>query len=74
MKWFGKSWGAPINEDTEETSVPLGERCMHCGKVFQEGDQGLTMPRRGGAEGQEIAGHLDCIERAFGVPLDGFSP
>ena len=67
-KWFGPSWGAPVNENTEEMSVPLGENCIDCGEAFDHGDQGVAIPasREIAANGQ-VFYHLRCFLREIGV-------
>ena len=42
-RWFGPSWGAPVNEPELEIAVPIGVPCAYCEEPFVAGDQGLTM-------------------------------
>ncbi|KKL98943.1 hypothetical protein LCGC14_1819330, partial [marine sediment metagenome] len=49
MKWFGPSWGAPINDDCGKVPTP-GWKCLHCEKGFDEESQGVTMSYAGGPE------------------------
>lgn len=44
MKWFGASWGAPVNEDTEWAPTPIGEPCMNCDEPIDAEDQGVLIP------------------------------
>lgn len=44
MQWFGASWGAPVNEFSEQTEVPVGASCQGCSSPVNEGDQGYLIP------------------------------
>lgn len=47
---FGGKWDAPVCEDAEEVSTPLGQPCLHCHEPIVAGDRGflrLTMTLRG---------------------------
>lgn len=45
MRWFGESWGAPVNETTDHVDTPVGESCAQgCGRPIAEGDQGVLIP------------------------------
>lgn len=44
MRWFGRSWGAPVNEDGEQVPVPVGSACFRCGRLVDEDDQGVELP------------------------------
>lgn len=41
MKWFGKSWDAPMNEDCPNVPPPVGEVCCHCGEGIVTKDSGV---------------------------------
>ncbi len=43
MKWFGESWGAPVNELCARIDVPDGECCPRCGRSIRPGDQGFQI-------------------------------
>jgi len=43
MKWFGESWGAPVNETCARIEVPDGECCPRCQRSIRPGDQGLQL-------------------------------
>jgi hypothetical protein len=60
MRWFGPSWGAPVNEDCQEAPVPIGTPCMQCGHAIAEGDQGVLM-RNGRSGPREGAWHRACV-------------
>ena len=79
MKWFGKSWKAPICRTTEHVETPKGY-CVECGGDIQEDDQGLLIPFTGPLDGLEkfvttdanevqnyIVYHLDCFLESVGV-------
>lgn len=44
MKWFGKSWGAPICDPDDHRPTPLGEECLYCKKPIGPDDIGLLIP------------------------------
>lgn len=43
IRWFGHSWLAPINDDTEHVPTPVGTVCTDCGESIERGDQGIFM-------------------------------
>ena len=64
MQWFGKSWGAPVNEDTPHVPTPTGQPCLDCGDPIEEGDQGFMIPfYRGSGEVTNEAHHRLCFAR-----------
>lgn len=73
MNWFGKSWGAPICNDVEHVSTPVGERCHLCTKPITETDQGLLIPLSSGVVGGQYAvgrllpWHIDCFLDSVGI-------
>lgn len=42
VHWFGRSWGAPINEQPEDP-IPVGRNCVDCEQPILYGDSGVTM-------------------------------
>lgn len=44
MKWFGKSWGAPVCDYAEWCVTPIGEPCLDCQKRITEHDCGFVVP------------------------------
>jgi hypothetical protein len=68
MKWFGKSWGAPINEHCGFVPTPVGEICILCDKPILEGDSGFILPHFDYPERfLERANHRRCfLETVFG--------
>jgi hypothetical protein len=60
MKWFGVSWGAPMNDECPEVPPPVGEICQHCGEGIVAADSGVVY-----ANGPVM--HRNCFLRsAFG--------
>jgi len=41
MQWFGKSWGAPINDDCPQAAVPVGAICGPCDEPIAADDTGI---------------------------------
>jgi hypothetical protein len=58
MYWFGETWGAPVCEECEHISVPVGEHCAWCEEVITEKDQGVANPR-------EAPFHIECFMRTM---------
>lgn len=48
VKWFGRSWGAPVCDPEDHEETPLEARCGKCDVPIHEGKQ------------RRIAYHLDC--------------
>jgi len=68
MRWFGKSWGAPVNESCEECPVPAGRACGYCDKPLREDSQGLLLPFLGSpADPKDLPYHLKCFLESVGV-------
>jgi hypothetical protein len=44
MRWFGETWGAPVNEECEHAPTPVGEQCLECERVINDGQQGVLLP------------------------------
>ncbi len=66
MKWFGKSWGAPICDPEDHTATPLGP-CAKCEKPICENDQGLVVPHLEESGAFDRGWHLDCFLGSIGV-------
>jgi len=43
-KWFGLSWGAPINTPENKIPVPIDEFCVECDVEIRDSDQGFSIP------------------------------
>ena len=41
IRWFGKSWGAPLCVECERVKVPVGAICSWCEEPISENDQGI---------------------------------
>ena len=44
IRWWGKSWNAPVNHPLAEIPVPVGDSCARCNRTIVDGDQGITVP------------------------------
>lgn len=62
MRWFGPTWDAPVNEETEEVPTPEEQRCLYCRQPIIRGERGVMMPTSDGVE--EVAVHLHCFTKA----------
>lgn len=58
MRWFGESWGAPMNDDCPQVDVPFGAQCIHCLELIDEDDRGVVY-----ANGP--VAHVECHFRSF---------
>jgi hypothetical protein len=60
--WFGQSWGAPCNEDTEHVETPVGQLCIFCEEAIEETDSGVMVSSwdKGAAEFIRVPLHVDC--------------
>jgi hypothetical protein len=73
MKWFGKSWGAPICDDSQNVRTPEGEICPECGEPIKTGQQGFILPythtNTVGEVGwvDNLSYHLDCFLKTLGI-------
>lgn len=59
IRWFGKSWGAPICGYSYQVPAPVGELCLSCRKEIVEGERGFVM-----------AGSMG-IDHTFTMEIDG---
>lgn len=70
MRWFGQSWGAPVNDPRAEMSVPLGERCVRCDEDFEHGDQGFGVAAHTSiAANGQVFFHKDCLLAEVGAVI-----
>jgi len=78
MKWFGKSWKAPICLETAHTTTPINVLCIDCLTEIKRRDQGFLIPYTGSLkdvsgsavyeDGQvHIIYHLHCFLANLGV-------
>lgn len=78
MKWFGRDWGAPVCEPTEQVPTPAGDVCMQCGRVIEADDAGFMLPLvvqwapgapPGEARTEMRSWHLNCLLANMGLPM-----
>lgn len=71
MKWFGRSWGAPVCAPEDQAPLPDAP-CVCCESRFKADDQGVILPFVGGPDDPpELPYHLACFRDALGlVPKD----
>lgn len=70
MQWFGETWGAPVCEDTQQVTTPVGQECFGCDKPIESQDSGVVLPFEGGTTDprRQAPYHKHCfIEALFGV-------
>lgn len=63
MRWFGKSWGAPVNE-LPKGPVPVDQPCQRCGVAIEANDRGVTLPRFDELTVENAHYHIDCFIRS----------
>jgi len=70
MKWFGESWGAPVNESAEHVDTPVGWPCVYCRIMIVEADAGFITPYISDEEDvDEVAFHHECFLKDLGIAL-----
>lgn len=74
IKWFGESWGTPVNRDCQQIPIPLGWLCSYCEQPIQSEDSGLMIPELGSVtpgsnlySRSEKPQHLDCFLWTLGI-------
>jgi hypothetical protein len=68
MKWFGKSWGAPINESCEQIAVPDGEVCPYCHNSIRATSNGVEIDGVAyDGSPLKVDYHLACFLRELGI-------
>lgn len=69
MRWFGRSWGAPVCVLRTRVATPVGESCPSCARVIVTGDDGFVVPFYAGREGPptELYYHRACFLRTLGI-------
>lgn len=72
MKWFGESWGAPVNETNDHAEVPVGKPCLACEGPIDPADRGIILPALTLDPDKprlvEVPAHLECVLVAVGLP------
>lgn len=68
-KWFGKSWGAPVCEDSPHVETPEGALCPYCTKTIGPDDSGLIIPyiRDFSEPATDEPWHIDCWRKSLGI-------
>jgi len=62
LRWFGKSWRAPICKEPLRAEPPFAEECAHCNVKIKEENQAVLVPICGNVPSQvELPVHLDCF-------------
>jgi hypothetical protein len=68
MRWFGKSWGAPVCEPETVSETPVGTPCGGCESLIKAGDYGVILPFAGAAtDPSELSYHHGCFMRMLGL-------
>lgn len=68
--YFGEPWDVPAVDDAIAGPTPVGERCVYCPDLIEEGDQGFLLPTaRVGPDEKLIATvepiHRECMVRSI---------
>jgi hypothetical protein len=63
VRWFGVSWGAPVNDPRAWIETPRSAVCLGCGVWIKNGEQGMQIPSTDGF----VFFHLDCFLKDIGV-------
>lgn len=67
LRWFGRSWGAPVNDPRAEIPTPEGAMCVRCGVPIQADHRGVSLPFFDGKDASRIQYHLGCWLEEVGV-------
>lgn len=43
IRWFGDTWGGPINDPLYQIDVPVGTKCLECTGLVTERDRGVVV-------------------------------
>lgn len=65
MRWFGPKWGAPICDELEEATAPVGDPCFLCGEPIAVGQRGLLIPHMEETADVERPWHVRCFLRSI---------
>jgi hypothetical protein len=68
MRWFGESWGAPVNEPGIESMTPIGTRCGVCRQEIEAWDRGFLVPAAGDLEAIEAEELTAIYVMSLGPP------
>lgn len=60
MRYFGRPWGAPVNETVEQDETPIGYVCQYCDREIEAQHRGFIIPDLT-APDSEHAVHLYCM-------------
>jgi len=78
VRWFGRSWDAPVNDPALEIPIPIGTQCARCNVIFEDYHRGVRIPfvasrAEGGKIHVEPSGffyyHLDCWMYELGIEV-----
>lgn len=61
VRWFGKTWHAPVNDPRTQVLTPIGAKCVECGIEIGDNASGLVL--NAGA----VVYHRECFFRALGL-------
>lgn len=64
MKWFGKSWNAPVCDPRDHITTPVGKPCFYCKESIEENDSGL-MHIHIGDTARMVPEHYECFLRGI---------
>lgn len=65
VRWFGRSWFAPICDPRSHVDTPVGARCARCDMKVTDRDRGVTIPYSSGKT--RIPWHLNCWLHELGI-------
>lgn len=68
LKYFGRSFNAPMYSGVPEIPTPVQESCAWCGEPILKGEAGITMPHiMSDRDVQELPYHIEChLRQALG--------
>jgi hypothetical protein len=62
--FFGARWDAPVVDDAQQVTAPVGERCIACNEPIADGDRGLIRACVRMVDGEPVGSaepvHMEC--------------
>jgi hypothetical protein len=69
VRWFGESWGAPVNDPDTHVDTPTHRQCIECLRWIESDDQGMVIPTVPEIDPQgTVAYHRVCFFDVIGIP------
>jgi hypothetical protein len=70
VRWFGPSWGAPVNREAALVDTPVGRDCVMGDGPIKAEDRGVTVPYLSSTHQDVAVYHLPCFLEQMGLTDD----